>query len=554
MSPAADFGHLPDPGEDALADGRVGRTHRFMQLQGYILGHGLQEIPDDVLHDVDLPYRRRSGATREIPFVDAFSINRVLGGYRRLWMERAGMELRDLDFAVRDGTGALRFRPELLERRLAPYLEAGYALHDMTLNVEHVPWDLAADGGHEGVFGQRKPPGDWDEWQRMLSALGAGLRDLFGDAVSDLRFKIGNEYDTTLSFGGTRDDYFRMYETSCRTLREYAPGAGVMPGEFTGTGACGEASKAGVFDMTDLMDFARSRDLPVDVVPRSLHGSLNRTDYTSDEAVARAVTSYERIAEAAACATSDLGIELHQFGLIGQPFGVFHQAGSDPAALQACWQFHTLLALRDALPVRRVAHWDGFSRVGRLSLLNGTGFLRLVLDHVTDARVGAAALSTPEPDAVRAAMFTSDEHLTCIVASVDYGAHAADHAFTLEWPAPAADLRATAYDETNNPFRTIKDELREEGNLRTEYARHERLLGEIQQMAADVPAAARLVHTGWSRYAALVRDVLRWKPVDRCGPSLSVDGRRITGRLRGNTMLVLRSTAPSVARRAGTPA
>src|SRR3954454_1190446 len=127
--------------------------YRATQLQGQLIGMGLLDIPAYLTGpDVDLKYAAKPGMTREIPFVDSFTIIRFLGGYREDWLrkfqqldERLGR--RSLDYAIRQSDGSLHFRPELIRRRLEPYLAAGYRPRDITIAFDNVPWDLATRGG-----------------------------------------------------------------------------------------------------------------------------------------------------------------------------------------------------------------------------------------------------------------------------------------------------------------------------------------------------------------------------------------------------------------------
>ena len=85
--------------------------YRATQLQGQLIGMGLLDIPAYLTGpDVDLKYAAKPGMTREIPFVDSFTIIRFLGGYREDWLrkfqqldERLGR--RSLDYAIRQGDG-----------------------------------------------------------------------------------------------------------------------------------------------------------------------------------------------------------------------------------------------------------------------------------------------------------------------------------------------------------------------------------------------------------------------------------------------------------------
>jgi hypothetical protein len=106
--------------------------YRATQLQGQLIGMGLLDIPDYLTGpDIDLKYAAKPGMVREIPFVDSFTIVRFLGGYREDWLRKFGqlderLGRRSLDYAIRQSDGSLHFRPELIRRRLEPYLAAGY--------------------------------------------------------------------------------------------------------------------------------------------------------------------------------------------------------------------------------------------------------------------------------------------------------------------------------------------------------------------------------------------------------------------------------------------
>jgi hypothetical protein len=80
-----------------------------------------------------------------------------------------------------------------------------------------------------------------------------------------------------------------------------------------------------VYDTREFLEFAARDHLRVPDVPRSLHSFLDKPASVSPSAAAdRAVRSYERLPQTVP--------EIHQFGLLNEPFG---NEGSDPAALRA---------------------------------------------------------------------------------------------------------------------------------------------------------------------------------------------------------------------------
>jgi hypothetical protein len=138
---------------------------------------------------------------REIPFVDSFTIVRFLGGYREDWLRNfqqldEGLGRRSLDYAIRQSDGSLRFRAELIRRRLEPYLAAGYRAQDITIMLQNAPWDLATKDGRPPVmteWGRSSPPGDLEEWSRMIRQFALDLQAYLGSAASELQFKTCGE-------------------------------------------------------------------------------------------------------------------------------------------------------------------------------------------------------------------------------------------------------------------------------------------------------------------------------------------------------------------------
>jgi hypothetical protein len=350
--------------------------YRATQLQGQLIGMGLLDIPAYLTGpDVDLKYAAKPGMTREIPFVDSFTIIRFLGGYREDWLrkfqqldERLGR--RSLDYAIRQGDGSLHFRPELIRHRLEPYLSAGYRPRDITIAFDNVPWDLATRGGGApeiGAWGRRSPPGDLGEWTQVIRQFALDLQAYLGSAASAIQFKTGGELDEKVGFDGSATEFFQFYAATDRALHSVLPDVSLTPGEFTGIGECTPKFPNCVYDTRDFLEFAAREHLAIADVPRSLHSLLDKPASAWPSAAAeRAMRSYARLPPVVA--------EIHQFGLLDEPFGDYVSHGSDAAALQANWEFQVLLGLWERLKPRRVFHWGGFDTVGKMAFLNGSGF------------------------------------------------------------------------------------------------------------------------------------------------------------------------------------
>src|SRR3984885_1370435 len=165
--------------------GKLAPFYRATQLQGDILGAGLEPIPAYLEgNDIDLKYIKNPHLNEEVPFADTFNIARFLGGYRTDWIQKFGhldpaLGHASGDYVIKGANGSLIFRPDVVAQRLKPYLDAGYKLSDITLNIENTPWALARNGGQEGLFGQVEPPANWGQWQQTLEHFAADLKNLY---------------------------------------------------------------------------------------------------------------------------------------------------------------------------------------------------------------------------------------------------------------------------------------------------------------------------------------------------------------------------------------
>jgi hypothetical protein len=515
--------------------------YRGTQLQGHLVGMGLIEIPSYLTEDVDLKYQQKAGVKEEIPFVDTFSIARFLGGYREdwlkkfnLWDERLGK--RSLDYVTRGSSGALEFHPDLIKRRLAPYLDAGYRPQDIEIGLENVPWDLArsADSSRGmGIWGQKEPPADLNDWQVTLSHFANDLSSILGSAASLVRFKTGGEYDEKASFDGSAQDFFAYYAATDAGLHRVLPDAALSPGEFTGGGTCEPGRTTCVYDSRDFLEFAASHRLRVSSAPRSLHSFLDRPNAMPSATVNRAVASYARL--------SGTRPEILQFGLLDEPFGA--QDGDDPAALQANWEFQTLVGLWQRLKPFRVFHWGGVISMGRLTFLNGSGYLRLVLDRYVGSRayrLNAIRDVTPSPETeVAAVAFINGKTAALVISSFSAKPAATTREVTVELPAFLANMprppKTLQYRESDNVFVAVRRDLEKEGNLKPELKDCAWCLAVPLAMATDVDRARQMIARQWPRYVEIMKKELRWNDDP---PHLSVQGARLTIDLEGNELVL----------------
>ena len=355
-------------------------NYRYTQVQGHLFGMGLISVPDYVKdQSIAFPYRLKPGQPVEVPFADKISIVRVLGGYTENAIKASGrwspvLTKRSLDYTTRGSDGVLDFHPALIEARIRPYLKAGYKPSDITLALDNVPWDLTTPNGQpatEGIWGRNTPPGDLAEWALVMSHFANDLKALFGTDAGRFSFKTGVEYNQKSNFAGSSTDFINYYRTSVRAIRDVLPDANVSPGEFTGIGDCTARSEDCVYDNKLLFSQEISRELQVSMLPRSLNSLLGSAGAWPKATENRFFESYARI--------PTVKEQIPQFGLLLQPFG--EGFGSDPGPRSASWELENLALLLSKDDITSIAHWGGFVSFAGLQLINGTGFLRLILDN-----------------------------------------------------------------------------------------------------------------------------------------------------------------------------
>jgi hypothetical protein len=523
--------------------GTLGPFYRATQLQGHLIGMGLIEIPAYLrVSDIGLTYRAKPGMGREIPFADSFTINRFLGGYREDWLRKFhewddALGRRSLDYAIRRSDGTLQFRPELIRRRLEPYLAAGYRPRDITIALENVPWDLAAPSGgppEAGAWGRRSPPGDLKEWAQLIRQFATDLAGYLGPEAAGIQFETGVEYDEKASFDATPGEFFRYYEATDRALHAVLPDAALSPGEFTALGICTPNMPNCVYDTREFLEFAAADHLRIADVPRSLHSFLDKPATASPAATAeRAVRSYARLPQTVP--------EIHQLGLLNEPFG---NEASDTAALRANWEFQVLMRLWEALKPRRVFHWGGFDTIGKMAFLNGPGFLRLVLDryvgwHAYLVDPGDESARTHSTELLALALIDGTKSAV-IVSSFSPHADDAPGVVIVDLPsdmlAGSAPLKSIRYRQSKNVHAQIRGDLSADDNLKSEFGACPLCLAAPLQMARDLDRARAMLARNWDGYVETMKDNLRWRDAD---PGISRSGTQLRVRLEPNELVVI---------------
>jgi hypothetical protein len=207
-------------------------------------GQGLTNVPD-YLSGTDFPYKKRP-FENEAFFADHLSVVRLLGGHARIpgfdpvrekvginedgTMKKARFDVTDtasirilsqLDFAYRKSDGTLGFRPDLIKKKLYPYISNGYT--SFTIVLDDIPWCLTQ---HPvvGGFGQVAPADNPEEWYATIRELCVTLKDILGEEdASKLRFRIGTEMNGRERFGGTEYQFITHFDYASAAIAEVLP-------------------------------------------------------------------------------------------------------------------------------------------------------------------------------------------------------------------------------------------------------------------------------------------------------------------------------------------
>src|SRR3989339_1021451 len=370
--------------------GKMDRFYAHGQLQGEWLSIGLNliEVPE-YLMQTSFPYRKRP-YPKEILFQDTCTFTRILGGWipTRLWSEdQTGPEA---DIVYRGEDGKLKYRWEKLEKRLRPYIDAGYT--DLTFTLDNTPFCLAAEP-NIGDYGQKAPPADFEEWGEFVEDFCLQLIKLYGyETASKFRFKQGNEIHRIHQFTGTQDEYFKQYDYSAAAVKKIFPNAEFGPGEYI-IWPVKDLNDDNV-SYTELADHCVNginaatgeKGVRFDFLPLSAYSIAEKGEngeilgVDPDILAAKWDAFFDKIANRHE-KLKNISREIHQFGMLQSEYGL---ATLEPGARGAAWFFHAIFSIRQAgLDV--LQHWftgDELTVSGKKKfILNGQGWLFSILDY-----------------------------------------------------------------------------------------------------------------------------------------------------------------------------
>jgi len=134
------------------------------------------------------------------------------------------------------------------------------------VELSFMPAALARDP-HETVFEYRgimSPPADWERWGELCAGVARACVERFGiDEVARWGFEVWNEPNLEVFWAGTKDEYFRLYDTAARAVK------GVDERLRVG----GPATAAAGW-VADFLDHVRAESPPFDFFTTHTYGNL----------------------------------------------------------------------------------------------------------------------------------------------------------------------------------------------------------------------------------------------------------------------------------------
>ncbi|WP_160300631.1 immunoglobulin-like domain-containing protein [Kiritimatiella glycovorans] len=457
-------------------------------------GQGFEAYPACIRRSSFAPRMRDPEADEEIPFADACTVVRLIGG----WHDDDKAEQPDgpaADLVYRNGEGELQYRWDKLEARLDPYIDAGYT--NLTLVLDNIPWCFPENTVTQH-YGQVRAPADFTEWGTFVSNMCVALVDLYGfETANGFRFRQGTECQSRERFDGSQTEYFKIYDYSAAAIRSVLPGAGFGPFNNAGGKSNPSANNVDMFALAEHcaggISYATGETgSPFDFIaissyvaqPGHPHNPAAQVDQDADFWDA----TIDRLPE-----TCDVSREIHEFGILkcesGLPTG-------EPGARGAAWHMQTILGLRER-GLDRYYHWGIFDRFrttrGLHSVLTSSGWFLATLDRSRGGEGYSFTVTDPaEPSTQLQAIGSAHTNALWIYASAFNPDRLHHEPETFDLLVPDAlipsgtdtSFLAVRYGQTNAPHWLMRRDLEDEGLLDGDFAAIPEQLGSIGGMTS----------------------------------------------------------------------
>jgi len=515
--------------------GKMDRFYAHGQLQGEWLSIGLNliEVPE-YLMQTSFPYRKRP-YPKEILFQDTCTFTRILGGWipTRLWSEdQTGPEA---DIVYRGEDGKLKYRWEKLEKRLRPYIDAGYT--DLTFTLDNTPFCLAAEP-NIGDYGQKAPPADFEEWGEFVEDFCLQLIKLYGyETASKFRFKQGNEIHRKHQFTGTQEEFFKQYDYSAAAIKKVFPNAEFGPGEYI----VWPAKDPGDDNISyqDLADHCVNginaatgeKGIRFDFLPLSAYGvetDVNGQiigidpDVLADKwkAFYDSVTSRHK-------QLKNISREIHQYGIYLRDDSLAKFMTSEPGARGAAWFFHTMFNIRQA-GLTRLQHWftgDEVTIGGKKNfILNSHGWLFSILDYTIGSDIWVLDSPPQSPLGTKyksIAACDNSKNRTIIITSAFHVDRQVEDPRKIKITVPqnilSADmnipLKCVFLKQDSNVYAEIRKDLEKADLLKPEYVKIPGLVASLKEFKLDAKGSA-LIAEKYDKYEKMIVESLTLKPYE----------------------------------------
>lgn len=140
----------------------------------------------------------------------------------------------------------------ILNIGMKPFVEFGFMPEKLKSNDKTIFW----------WKGQISPPSDHEKWENFINALVKHWTERYGkDEVKQWYFEVWNEPNLEYFFSGTQADYFKLYSSTAKAVKDVSPEYRV-----------GGPATAGRGWITETIDFAGKNNVPLDFISTHDYG------------------------------------------------------------------------------------------------------------------------------------------------------------------------------------------------------------------------------------------------------------------------------------------